>query len=109
MTTEEGQRPPNTRTLPPTGWPAGTTPRPADRRSRWQQLKANRNFRRTIACVIGFLVLAVMLGPEGSATAPLSGLTGSLFTPRVLIFLGLGLAMAGIMMSQARYGTRIGR
>jgi branched-chain amino acid transport system permease protein len=106
VTTEEGQLPPGTSVLSSAG-PPERTPRPADRQSRWQLLKANRNFRRTIACVVGFLLLAVMLGPEGSSTAPLSGLTGSLFTPRVLIFLGLGLAMAGIMVAQARYGARI--
>ena len=49
-----------------------------------------------------------MLGPEGSATAPLSGVTGSLFTPRVLIFVGLGVArLALVMTAQARYGARI--
>ncbi len=94
--------------MPPTG-PSQAPPRPAVRRSWWQRTKANPNFRRTLACIIGFLVLAVMLGPEGSATSPLSGVTSSLFTPRVLIFLGLGLAMAGIMIGQARYGARIRR
>ncbi len=57
--------------------------------------------------MVAFLILAVMLGPEGSATAPLSGLTGSLFTPRVLIFVGLGGALALVMTAQARYGGRI--
>ena len=82
------------------------SPQPSGR-SWWQRLIANRDARRAFACLIGFLVLAVMLGPEGSSTAPLSGVTGSLFTPRVLIFVGLGVATAAIMMAQARYGARI--
>jgi branched-chain amino acid transport system permease protein len=75
--------------------------------SRWQRLWASRNFRRAIGCLVGFVVLAVMLGPSGSATAPLSGITGSLWNPRILIFIGLGLAAWAIMMAQARYGARI--
>jgi branched-chain amino acid transport system permease protein len=106
VTTQEGQHPVGTGVLPRTGR-SQSTARPPVRRSRWQRLKANRDFRRALGCVIGFLVVAVMLGPEGSATAPLSGLNSSLFTPRVLIFLGLGLAMAAIMTAQARYGARI--
>ena len=91
MTTQERALGPGI--SPRTGRPEASPP-PADRRSRWQRLTANRNFRRAFGCMIAFLVLAVMLGPEGSATAPLSGLTGSLFTPRVLIFVGLGVALA---------------
>lgn len=108
MTTEEGQQPLGAGALAPTG-PSQAPPRPSVRRSWWQRTKTNPNFRRTLACIIGFLVLAVMLGPEGSATSPLSGVTSSLFSPSVLIFLGLGLAMAGIMIGQARYGARIRR
>jgi branched-chain amino acid transport system permease protein len=108
MTSQEGQQPLGAGALAPTG-PSQAPPRPSVRRSWWQRTKANPNFRRTLACIIGFLVLAVMLGPEGSATSPLSGVTSSLFSPRVLIFLVLGLAMAGIMIGQARYGARIRR
>ncbi len=92
--------------------PAAPTKRPPpapERQSGWQRLKANRNFRRSFGCVIALLVLAVMLGPEGSATAPLSGLTGSLFTPRVLIFLALGVGLALVLTAQDRYGPQIRR
>jgi branched-chain amino acid transport system permease protein len=106
VTAQEGQRPVGSGVSPLAGRPEGTPP-PQDPPSRWQRLKANRNLRRAFGCLIGFLVLAVMLGPEGSATAPLSGLTGSLFTPRVLIFVGLGVALALVMTAQARYGGRI--
>jgi branched-chain amino acid transport system permease protein len=85
-------------------------PPPAPKRqSRWQRLKANRSIRRGFGCVIALLVLAVMLGPEGSATAPLSGLTGSLFTPRALIFLALGVGLALVLTAQDRYGPQIRR
>jgi branched-chain amino acid transport system permease protein len=107
MTTQEGRRPPGPDAPSTTTPPGAARRRPAARLSWWQRLKANRDFRRAFGCIIGFLVLAVMLGPEGSATSPLYGLTNSLFTPHVLIFLGLGLAMAGIMKTQARYGARI--
>ena len=70
---------------------------------------ANRNFRRAFGCLVGFVVLAVMLGPTGSATAPLSGITGSLFSPRVLIFIGLAVASWSIITAQARYGVRAAR
>jgi branched-chain amino acid transport system permease protein len=89
--------------------PSKRTPAAPEQRSPWQRLKANRNFRRGFSCVIGFLVLAVMLGPEGSASAPLSGLTGSLFTPSVLIFVGLGVALAFIMAAKDRYGPQMRR
>jgi branched-chain amino acid transport system permease protein len=105
MTTQEG-RPTSGGTAPGTAPPEEPV-RPSERRSWWQRLIANRDARRAFACLVGFLVLAVMLGPEGSSTAPLSGVTGALFTPRVLIFLGLGMATAAIMMAQARYGSRI--
>ncbi len=106
MTAQEGKRPLGSGAPPLAGRPEGTAPH-LGRPSRWQRLKASRNFRRAFGCMIAFLVLAVMLGPEGSATAPLSGLTGSLFTPRVLIFVGLGVALALVMAAQARYGGRI--
>src|SRR5579875_1665819 len=50
------------------------------------------DLKRCAVTVGGFLVLAVMLGPSGSSSAPLSGFTGSLLHPRVFYFLGEGLA-----------------
>src|SRR5579862_1587504 len=99
MTTQEGR--PTSGGVAPGTAPSEEPVRPSERRSWWQRLIANRDTRRAFACLLGFLVLAVMLGPEGSSTAPLSGVTGALFTPRVLIFLGLGVATAAIMMAQA--------
>lgn len=92
------ERPP-TRRLPPS----------LERRSRWQRLIANRDFRRLFACVISLLVLAVMLGPEGSSTAPLFGVTRSLFALRALAFLAVGVALALVMMAWERYGAQIRR
>jgi branched-chain amino acid transport system permease protein len=106
MTTREGQRPVGAGALPRTG-PAKRAPTPVERRWRWQRLKANRDFRRAVGCVIAFLVLAVMLGPEGSSAAPLSTLTGSLFTPSVLIFIALGLGVAGVMTAYDHHRGRI--
>jgi branched-chain amino acid transport system permease protein len=104
----QGRRPSATGLLAPAA-PTERAPRPPEHRSAWQRLKANRNFRRGAGCVIGFLVLAVMLGPEGSATAPLSGVTSSLWSPRVLIFIGLGLGLALLLSAQDRYGPQMRR
>ena len=105
MTTQEGR--PTSGGVAPGTAPSKEPPSPPERRSWWQRLIANRDARRAFACLVGFLVLAVMLGPQGSSTAPLSGVTGSLFTPRVLIFVGLGVVTAAIVMAQARFGARI--
>ena len=45
-------------------------------------------------------------GPSGSATEPLSGITGSLFSPRILIFIGLAIASWSLITAQARYRAR---
>ena len=49
----------------------------------------------------------LMTGPEGSDTAPLSGFTGSLFRPRVFIFLGLGVALVGLITLRRRYAPHM--
>jgi branched-chain amino acid transport system permease protein len=102
----EGPGQVGTGVLTGTGPGDGSQPPLEPHQSRWQRLMANRNFRRAFGCLVGFVVLAVMLGPTGSATAPLSGITGSLFSPRVLIFIGLAVASWSIITAQARYGAR---
>jgi len=59
----------------------------------WRLIRDNVLLRRFIACLLGMLVLAVMTGPSGSASAPTSGFTGSLFHPRILIFIVLAVAL----------------
>jgi branched-chain amino acid transport system permease protein len=74
------------------------------------RLSASRRFldqtevRRLFACVMGMLVLAIMTGPSGSITSPLSGITGSLGNPRVLIFIGLGVGLFALMTLRQRFG-----
>jgi branched-chain amino acid transport system permease protein len=77
------------------------------RLSRRQQLLANHDFRRAFGCVVGCLVLAVMTGPSGSAAAPLSGFTGSLFNLRVFIFIALGIALWLLMTARQRYRAQV--
>src|SRR5579863_590492 len=76
-----------------TGMANGAGPGGRDGGPGWRRLLENKDLRRLFACVAGFLVLAVMLGPNGGPAAPLSGFTGSLFTPQVLIFVGLGVVL----------------
>lgn len=73
----------------------------------WRRLADHEDFRRAIGCLAGFLVLAVMTGPSGSSSAPVSGFTGSLFNPRVLWFLGLAGVLWGTMTVRRRYSARI--
>lgn len=67
----------------------------------------NSETRRLIGFILGFLVLAVMTGPAGSITAPLSGITGSLGNPRVFIFIALGVGFWLLGLVRARYGDAI--
>jgi branched-chain amino acid transport system permease protein len=53
------------------------------------------------------LVLALMTGPSGGASAPVSGFTGSLFHPRVFIFLILGVALFSVITIRRHFGERL--
>lgn len=72
-----------------------------------ERLRTNAEARRLFACVVGALVLAIMTGPSGSITSPLSGITGSLFNARIVIFLAIGLAIYALITVRRRYGTAI--
>lgn len=63
--------------------------------------------RRLGAYVGAALVLALMTGPAGNTNTPTAGLTGSWFTPRVLGFIALGVALAVLVTVRQRYGDRI--
>ena len=90
MTLAPGKPSPAGRTLRPTSGRAGATARDG---AHLKRLLKNEDFKRALLCVGGFLVLAIMLGPSGSATAPLSGFKGSLFHVRVFYFIGEGLGL----------------
>jgi branched-chain amino acid transport system permease protein len=77
--------------------------------ARVRAARHNVEVRRLFACVIGFLVLAIMTGPSGSNLAPTSGVTGSLFHPRVFVFIALGVALWAIITAQHRWGESIKR
>lgn len=78
-----------------------------------QRLFKNEGFKRLLLCVGGFIVLAIMLGPSGSGSAPLSGFTGSLFHVRVFYFIGEGLGVWALttvwMRNRDRLRTSWGR
>jgi branched-chain amino acid transport system permease protein len=65
----------------------------------------NSYARLFVASMLAGLVLAVMTGPEGSATAPLSGITGSLSAPRVYWFLAVGLVLFVVRAGWLRFGS----
>jgi branched-chain amino acid transport system permease protein len=63
--------------------------------------------RRLGGWILGALILALMTGPSGNNSAPTAGFTGSLLHPRVLVFLGLGVALWVLTNVRRRYGERI--
>jgi branched-chain amino acid transport system permease protein len=65
------------------------------------------DLKRLLLSVGGFLVLGIMLGPSGSSSAPLSGITGSLFHVRVFYFIGEGLAFWALSTVWLRYRDRV--
>jgi branched-chain amino acid transport system permease protein len=65
------------------------------------------NGRRLWGWIIGALIVALMTGPSGNDGAPTAGFTGSLLHPRVLVFLGLGVALWMLTTVRRRYGERI--
>lgn len=58
--------------------------------------------RRLIQCLTIGLVLAVMTGPSGSNAAPTSGLHHSLFAPRVVVFLIIGVVLWAVGTASSR-------
>ena len=84
---------------------AGLQPRTGSAARFWRSTDA----RRLFGCVVGALVVAVMTGPSGSASAPTSGFTGSLFRPRAFVFVALGLALWAVMTFRSRFGDVVRR
>ena len=72
-----------------------------------RKLRHNTELRRLCACVAGALILAIMTGPSGSITAPLSGISGSLGNTRVLAYIALGVGLFALTTVRQRYGTAI--
>jgi branched-chain amino acid transport system permease protein len=75
--------------------------------SRWREISERPNLRRLIACLLGSLMLALMTGPDGSNSSPLSGFSGSFGNPRVFGFLAFGFVLFGLITARQRYGTKI--
>ncbi len=63
--------------------------------------------RRLGGWILGAMIVALMTGPSGNTGAPTAGFTGSLLHPRVLVFLGLGVALWVLTNVRRRYGPRI--
>jgi len=92
-----------------TAAPTPASDRPASREAWTLVISVWRNSyaRLFVASMLAGLTLAVMSGPEGSATAPLSGITGSLATPRVYYFLGFGLLVFALRAGWTKFGPAI--
>src|SRR5579863_8956945 len=84
--------------------PVPTMPAPVRRTLAWVSTDSGR---RLGGWILGALIVALMTGPSGSAGAPTAGFTGSLLHPRVLVFLGLGVALWALTTIRRRYGERI--
>jgi branched-chain amino acid transport system permease protein len=57
------------------------------------------------ACIFAAIVVALMTGTSGNAQHLTAGVTGSLFKPRVIVFLALGVALWLAIVSWRRYGS----
>jgi branched-chain amino acid transport system permease protein len=73
----------------------------------WRWARRSPDARRLAGWVFGALVVALMTGPSGSSATPTSGFTGSLFHPRVLGFLAVGVGLWALGEGRGRYGTRV--
>lgn len=73
----------------------------------WRRFRQSKDVRRAFACLFAFLVLAVMTGQSGSASAPLSGFTGSLFNVRVFLYIGLAAVVWGLMTVKTRWSGQV--
>lgn len=80
-----------------------TVDAPATGRSAWALTRTDLN--RLAICLAVGLVMALMTGKAGSTTAPTSGITGSLFRPKVLIFIAIGV---GIWLLMTIWDRNIG-
>jgi branched-chain amino acid transport system permease protein len=80
-----------------------TPPPPAGQGSSLRRLTDQPDLRRLVACLFTMLVLAMMTGPDGSITAPTSGITTSLAAPRIFGFLGAGVALWGLITLRQRF------
>jgi branched-chain amino acid transport system permease protein len=83
---------------------AATVSAPVRRALAWVRTESGR---RLGGWILGALILALMTGPSGNTGAPTAGFTGSLLHPRVLVFLGLGVALWVLTNVRRRYGERI--
>jgi branched-chain amino acid transport system permease protein len=86
-------------------------PAPDDRANETlEQLEAilsNKYLHLFVASEMFGLLLAVITGPSGSASAPLSGFTGSLSQPRIWTFLGVGAALFAVRTGWGLWGPDI--
>jgi branched-chain amino acid transport system permease protein len=65
--------------------------------------------RRLGGWLLAALIVALMTGPSGNTEAPTVGFTGSLFHPRVLIFIALGALGWALATVRGSYGERLRR
>jgi len=63
--------------------------------------------RRLGGCMFGAILVALMTGSSGNAQHLTAGVTGSLFKPRIVVFLLFGLALWLAMTSWRRYTDQI--
>jgi len=72
-----------------------------------QAVNANKYVRLFVASELFGLLLAVITGPQGSASAPTSGVTGSLSQPRIWVFLGVGAVLFVVRTVWSQWGLTI--
>ena len=65
------------------------------------------DWRRLGGCMFAAVVVAMMTGTSGNAQHLTAGVTGSLFKPRILVFILFGLALWALMTAWKRYGDDV--
>jgi branched-chain amino acid transport system permease protein len=84
--------------------PAGKRPSGSPRD--WMAWLRTDDGRTLGACLFAAIVAALMTGASGNAQHLTAGVTGSLFKPRIVVFLALGAALWLAITSWRRYGEQ---
>jgi branched-chain amino acid transport system permease protein len=73
----------------------------------WIAWSRSADGRTLGACMFAAIVVALMTGTSGNAQHLTAGVTGSLFKPRIVVFLAIGVALWAGIVGWRRYGSEV--